>query len=211
MLFKISCVIRFLSRIGFYISFMRKDMFSKLLLETMEQFTLLGIRSMIAFIVLLIICFPSFKKTTKKDVVYGTVIGAAFFIVMFFELAGLKHTSSVSISFEENTAVILVPILLAILTRKFPSKKTCLIFLLSGIGIVLLCFRPDGFDFNIGDVYGMMAALTYAQSGTTAERAGVLCALSPVTAAVLGSVFLDETLTLKGFIGAVLIVTSIIL
>lgn len=34
-----------------------------------------------------------FEKTTKKDVVYGVVIGAAFFIVMFFELAGLKHTS----------------------------------------------------------------------------------------------------------------------
>ena len=51
----------------------------------------------------------------------------------------------------------------------------------------------------------------YAQSRTTAERAGMLCALNPVTAAVLGMVFLGETMTAKGILGAVLIVAGILL
>lgn len=256
-------------------------LFLKLLLENMGQLTLLGIRSMIAFVVLVLIGFKTLKNTKKEDLFYGFLVGAAFFVVMFFELTGLKHTTSVSIAFEENTAIIIVPIILAIMTKKFPDKKTILMFFMCAIGIVLLNFKPEGFEFNIGDVYGMITALTYAgtiiltskvgdkadpirvgiyqvgtmgilsliaafifetpalpstgiewtymmylaiicsvfgftlqpyaQSGTTAERASVLCALNPITVAVLGAVFLGETLTAKGIIGAVLIIASIII
>lgn len=255
-------------------------LFLKLLLENMGQFTLLGIRSMIAFAVLVAIGFKTLKKTDKNDLFYGFLVGASFFVVMFLELTGLKYTTSVSIAFEENTAIIIVPIILAIMTRKFPDKKTILMFFMCGIGIVLLNFKPEGFEFNFGDLLGMMTALTYAgtiiltskvadkadpirvgiyqvgtmgilsliaafifetpalpttgiewtymlylaiicsvfgftlqpyaQSGTTAERASVLCALNPITVAVLGAVFLGETLTVKGIIGAVLIIASII-
>lgn len=255
-------------------------LFLKLLLENMGQFTLLGIRSMIAFAVLVVIGFKTLKKTDKNDLFYGFLVGASFFVVMFLELTGLKYTTSVSIAFEENTAIIIVPIILAIMTRKFPDKKTILMFFMCGIGIVLLNFKPEGFEFNFGDLLGMMTALTYAgtiiltskvsdkadpirvgiyqvgtmgilsliaafifetpalpttgiewtymlylaiicsvfgftlqpyaQSGTTAERASVLCALNPITVAVLGAVFLDETLTVKGIIGAVLIIASIV-
>lgn len=255
-------------------------LFLKLLLENMGQFTLLGIRSMIAFAVLVVIGFKTLKKTDKNDLFYGFLVGASFFVVMFLELTGLKYTTSVSIAFEENTAIIIVPIILAIMTKKFPDKKTILMFFMCGIGIVLLNFKPEGFEFNFGDLLGMMTALTYAgtiiltskvadkadpirvgiyqvgtmgilsliaafifetpalpatgiewtymlylaiicsvfgftlqpyaQSGTTAERASVLCALNPITVAVLGALFLGETLTVKGIIGAVLIIASIV-
>ena len=235
---------------------------------------------MIAFAVLVVIGFKTLKKTDKNDLLYGFLVGASFFVVMFLELTGLKYTTSVSIAFEENTAIIIVPIILAIMTRKFPDKKTILMFFMCGIGIVLLNFKPEGFEFNFGDLLGMMTALTYAgtiiltskvadkadpirvgiyqvgtmgilsliaafifetpalpatgiewtymlylaiicsvfgftlqpyaQSGTTAERASVLCALNPITVAVLGALFLGETLTVKGIIGAVLIIASIV-
>ena len=95
-------------------------MFSKLLLETMGQFTLLGLRSLLAFAVLLAISFKYLKATKKEDVTYGILVGACLFTVMCLELSGLKHTSSVSVSFEENMAVIFVPILLAVINRKLP-------------------------------------------------------------------------------------------
>lgn len=256
-------------------------MFSKLLLQSMGQFTLLGVRSSIAFLILIVICFRSIRQISKNDIIYGSIAGAAFFVVMCFELAGLAHTSSVSISFEENTAVVFVPVIIALIKRKLPDRKTVLIVLMCTLGIVLLNFRPEGFEFNIGDFYGMMSAVTYAltiiiiteignkadpvrigivqvgmmallsmvaafifecpslpstgtewgymlylavvctafgftlqpyaQSGTTAERAAVICALNPAAAAVLGGVFLGETLTVRGIIGAILIMASIIL
>ena len=255
-------------------------MVSKLLLQSMGQFTLLGIRSAIAFLLLVILCFPKLRKTSRKDLLCGIALGGAFFIVMCFELAGLKHTTSVAVSFEENTAVVLVPLLLAVFRRKMPDRHTLQTMLLCGLGIFLLNFRPSGFAFNIGDLFGILSAVTYAltiiltsrigaasdpirigifqvatmaalsliaacileqpvlpsggtawaymlylaivcsgfgftlqpfaQSGTTAERAGVICALSPVTAALLGALFLRETLTIKGIVGAVLILVCIV-
>ena len=50
-----------------------------------------------------------------------------------------------------------------------------------------------------------------AQSKTSAEKAGVFCALNPAASAVLGTVFLHEHLGVSGFAGAVLILLSIFL
>ena len=50
-----------------------------------------------------------------------------------------------------------------------------------------------------------------AQSRVSAERAGILCALSPAVAAVLGAVFLHEQLTLFKLLGIFLILLSIVL
>ena len=48
-----------------------------------------------------------------------------------------------------------------------------------------------------------------AQSGTTAERAGILCALNPAAAALLGHFFLNENLGVRGILGALLILACL--
>lgn len=50
-----------------------------------------------------------------------------------------------------------------------------------------------------------------AQSRVSAERAGSFCALNPLTAAVLGMLFLRERPGLPGFVGAALILAGILL
>lgn len=49
-----------------------------------------------------------------------------------------------------------------------------------------------------------------AQSCTTAQRASMLCALSPVSSAILGGCILDEDMGPKAIPGAVLVMTSIL-
>jgi len=51
----------------------------------------------------------------------------------------------------------------------------------------------------------------YAQSRTTPERASMFCPLSPLAAAVLGAIFLQERLGFMGIIGGVLILTGMVL
>lgn len=51
----------------------------------------------------------------------------------------------------------------------------------------------------------------YAQSRTTPERASMFCPLSPLTAAVLGAIFLRERLGVMGIIGGVLILGGMVL
>lgn len=50
-----------------------------------------------------------------------------------------------------------------------------------------------------------------AQRYVSAERAGTFCALNPLTAAILGTVFLHERLGLWGLAGAALILTGILI
>ena len=50
-----------------------------------------------------------------------------------------------------------------------------------------------------------------AQRYVSAERAGMLCALNPLTAAILGNLFLRERLGLWGFAGAALILCGILI
>ena len=68
--------------------------------------------------------------------------------------------------------------------------------------ILALAFVCSGFGFTLQPV---------AQSYTTAERAGLLCALSPVAAAILGWLILKETFGFTGILGAVLVMAGILI
>lgn len=69
-------------------------------------------------------------------------------------------------------------------------------------GIVLaLALVCTGFGYTLQPV---------AQSGTTAQRAGLLCALSPAFASVFGAVLLHERITALGGLGMALILGSIL-
>ena len=70
------------------------------------------------------------------------------------------------------------------------------------LGIVMLAAVCSCFGFTLQPV---------AQSGTTAERAGMFCALNPMVAAVLGVVFLHEPFTGKTIVGGILILLGILL
>lgn len=68
--------------------------------------------------------------------------------------------------------------------------------------ILALAVVCTGFGFTLQPV---------AQRGTSAERAGMFCALSPLSAGALGAVFLHERLGARGLAGAALILCGIAL
>jgi drug/metabolite transporter (DMT)-like permease len=68
------------------------------------------------------------------------------------------------------------------------------------VSILVLAIVCSGFGFTLQPV---------AQSGTTAERAGLFCALNPACAAVLGVVFLNEVMGPLQIVGALLVLSGI--
>lgn len=68
--------------------------------------------------------------------------------------------------------------------------------------ILMLAFVCSGFGFTLQPV---------AQRHTTAERAGLFCALSPVAATALGWIFLKEALGAVGILGAALVLSGILI
>lgn len=66
--------------------------------------------------------------------------------------------------------------------------------------VLVLALVCTGFGFTLQPV---------AQSHTTSQRAGLMCALNPAFASVLGVVFLSEPVTVHGVCGALLILASL--
>ena len=256
-------------------------LFSKLILEGMGMFNLLGVRFALAFALLLMLFFSRLRAMSGKTFIAGVIMGGMYFLVVTAELSGLKRMSSGNASFLVNTAIVLVPLLQAIIKKRFPHGKVILSVLLCMLGVAILTLGGS-VGFGAGERWCLIAALLYActilvtdhlshggidtltagvvqvgvigllslaasfltetprlpsgtmewfgilmlaavcscfgftlqpvaQSGTTAERAGMFCALNPMVAAGLGIVFLHEPFTVKTVFGGILILSGILL
>ncbi len=256
-------------------------LFSKLILESMSMFNLLGVRFLLAFLLLAVLFNKRLRRIDRKTFLAGAVMGCMYFLVMTAELNGLKRSSSGNVSFLVNTAIVIVPLLQAVLLRRLPRRKALVSALvcLAGVGFLT---TGSGMKFGVGEMFCMLAAFLYActilitdrlthggidslaagivqvgtiallglsasllleaprlpsgttewtgivmlavvctgfgftlqpvaQSGTSAERAGMFCALNPMVAAILGIVFLREAFTAQSAVGGVLILLGILI
>lgn len=146
-------------------------LFSKIALETMEPFTLLCLRSLIAFLVLAFIFRKHLAQITKETVFHGALIGGAFFIVMVFELYGLRTTPASVTVFIENTAIVFVPLFSIFLTRRLPGISTVISSAAALIGVAFLTLKNGGGSFTAGELLCFGAALTYAAAILITDRA----------------------------------------
>ena len=257
-------------------------LFSKLGMTGLGLFNLLALRFLLAFVLLGVIFAPRLRRIDRKSFRAGLIMGGLYFLVMTAELSGLKCTASSTVSFLENTAIVLVPLFAAAAYRRAPGGKAvlCAAVTLAGVGFLTL---GGGVCFGLGEVFSIGAASLYAcailttdrlthkgdmdtlaagivqvatigvlsliascimetprlpqggtewlsvlalavvcsgfgftlqpvaQAGTTAERAGMFCALNPLVASVLGVVFLRERIGGQGILGAALILSGILL
>ena len=258
-------------------------MFSKLLLTDMGPLSLLGIRFLLAFIIIFAIFFRYIKKAVKKDpnvIRISVILGAINFLCMASELIGLQYTTSSTCAFIENSAIVIVPVMEAFLLRRAPSWQIIVCSVLTMVGIALITVG-SGFDgFGLGEFLCVIAALTFAiaiiingrssrihdsftiglltvgtmgfmaiiaalvfesphlpntseqwmmlimlvlvctclgfvlqpvaQSRISIQMAGVMFGLNPLTAAVLGWIFMGEALGTVGVIGGLLIIVGIV-
>ena len=138
-------------------------LFSKVLLSDMGPFNLLGIRFLIGFVVLFFVFFRKMIRMTKKDFLYGVIIGVVYFAVMALELNALEYSTPSMTSFLEHTAIVMVPIFESVITKSLPQLKViiCDIITLIGIGFLSLT-GDDGFSLQIGEILCLITAVVYA-------------------------------------------------
>ncbi len=137
-------------------------LFSKIGLAGMQPYTLLGMRFLMAFAILVLIFHKKLKTIKKSTILHSMIIGAAFTVMMSFELHALKTTPSSVTSFLENTAIVLVPLLLVPVQRKLPHKGTVISGLMAIVGVGALTLKGDGFTFTHGELLCLAAAVSYA-------------------------------------------------
>ena len=98
---------------------------SKALLTTMSPLNILSVRFCLAFVILCAIFFNRMKRMDLRTLLMGMAIGGAFSAMMAAELFALKHTLASTTSFLENTAIVIVPLMEALLHRSCPAKRPC--------------------------------------------------------------------------------------
>lgn len=195
---------------------------SKISLGTLPPLELLGIRFALAFIILCILFRHRLCRVTRKEIKAGIILGAALFSCMACELISLTTIDSSMAAFLENSAVIWVLLIQAVLAHALPNKTTIGATFLILFGISLLTLHGSVPSLSMGEIICLSGSICYAtwiiMTGKFAHdmdpfalgiiQMGVMAALSMTSAAVTETLVVPtETLTWEAILGLTLVCT----
>ena len=142
----------------------------KIGLTNIDVFNLMGIRFLLAFIIMLLIFNKKLRYADKSSVISGLIVGTIYFVVMSFEVFSLKTCESSTTAFLENTAIVMVPLFEALLLKKMPLPRTIIGFLMAITGVALMTLRGASIYFSVGHILAIGAAATYAVAIIITDR-----------------------------------------
>lgn len=253
---------------------------TKVSLKYIEEYNLIALRFIIAFLLSGIVFYKHLIKIDFKTVKYAFILASILFIVYIFATFGTKYTSVSNAGFLLGLTVIFIPVLSSVFLKQKPEKKIVLGIVLTIIGIGLLTLNNE-LNIADGDILCILSALFYAvhvivtgtmtkhvnsitlgvvqlgfvglfslifsmfmetpklpdnveswfsilvlsifctaiafivqvvaQQYTSPTHTGLIFTLEPVFSAGFAFFFTGETLTFKGYLGAVLILLSVLI
>jgi len=129
--------------------------------NTITPFYFLALRFSLATLVLCLIFNKRLRNLDWETIKLGVLAGIFLFGGYAFQVTGLKLTTASKAGFITGLAVVLVPLLSAIIFKKMPSFMTWLGVILATIGLALLTFTGQ-FIFNFGDLLVLSCAFSLA-------------------------------------------------
>ena len=143
----------------------------KVSLQDVSSMLFIGLRFLLATLLILPFVFKFKNEFNKAAVVSGGLLGLFFFLGFATQTIGLKFTSATNSAFITGSSVVMVPVLQTILERKPPTKGSIFgivlvfagILFLSGRGNSIFTFISDlATNFNIGDFFTLLCAVFFA-------------------------------------------------
>lgn len=253
---------------------------TKIGLGGIQEFNLITLRFIIAFLLSSIVFWKKFQNFSRKTVMYAAILGGILFTVFAFMTFGVKYTTASNAGFLTCLASAFIPIILFLYKKQLPEIKVVISICLTFLGICLLSLNGK-LQFNKGDLLCILCSLSFsihiivagnltrevdsvslgvlqlgfvglyslvfsfifeaprlpttnqswftvialsifctaiafivqmvAQKYTTPTHTGLIFSLEPVFAATFAFVFAGEILPLRGYIGGIILIISIIL
>ncbi len=121
----------------------------------------LGLRFLLAGIILLPFCYKGMMRLDKNGWRDGIILGAFLFGGFALQTAGLVHTTATRSAFITGLAVILVPVFSIVMLKKQVDRWLVLGTLLAAGGLFFLS-RPAGGGFDRGDILTALCAVCFA-------------------------------------------------
>lgn len=125
-------------------------------------FSLTALRFGIAFVCVAAVFAKELKYTTLRIIKRSSILGAFLFGIFAFLLHGMETTTASNAGFLISTAVVLVPLFHALLTRTLPGKKIVIGVGITIIGIALLSLQ-EALAFHPGDLLCLAGSLLSQQ------------------------------------------------
>lgn len=129
-------------------------------LDGIPAFSLTALRFGIAFVCIAAVFAKELKYTTFRIIKRSSILGAFLFGIFAFLLHGMETTTASNAGFLISTAVVLVPLFHALLTRTLPGKRIVIGVSITITGIAFLSLQ-ESLGFHSGDLLCLSGALMY--------------------------------------------------
>lgn len=148
-----------------FIAFLRGSTFLviKELLSVFNPFYIVGIRFLVAGVLLAVLFFKTSKRVTSEELKCGSIIGIFLFLAFSTQTIGLKYTLASKQAFLTSVYVLIIPFILFAKYHLKIKKETLIsvLFALGGVG--LICLDPStNFTINLGDGLTLICAFFFA-------------------------------------------------
>lgn len=136
--------------------------FSKEALAGLPPIFFLGVRFVIAGIVLFFVGARFFKGIRWHDFKGALMVGAVMGLAMMFWIIGLDQVSNIGVgAFINSLGVILVPVFARLLFKEQPARSIWVALPVAVIGLACLALG-NGLSFEWAQLYFFIAAVTFA-------------------------------------------------
>ncbi len=130
-------------------------------LEIIYPFTYLGLRFLLAALLLAPFFWKRLIKAPVRDYLDGCLIGLFLFGGFAFQTVGLLYTTPANSGFITGTAVVIVPFLYFLVTRRSPGLWAYLGGIVAAAGLYLLSVN-ETVGFGFGDALTLVCAFLFA-------------------------------------------------
>lgn len=193
----------------------------KNVVDTFEPITFVFLRFLVASVFMLFATVPLWKRVNKQFIIDGSILGFVLFIIFLFQTLALKLSSATEVGFLTGLYILFVPILSAVVLRKFPHPFSWFGVALSAVGMMLVTYQTNS-GISLGQIFaiinaffiGVQILLTDVYSRRhnvfllTAIQISVVCILSGVYALLFESA--DFSMVTKPAVAYPIIFTGII-
>ena len=135
--------------------------YTKIGLDELQPFTLIGIRFLLATLIFPCIYFKHLRNMKLKEAWGGILLGIILFTGYATQTVGLQYTTASRSAFITAMSVCLVPFFVIIIQKKIPQKKAVIGVMIAVIGLILLT-NPFKGNLNKGDLFTFICSLVWA-------------------------------------------------
>lgn len=130
-------------------------------LKKIPPYSYISIRNIVAALLLAIVFHKRFRYINRQTLKAACLIGISLLIGSIFQVVGLLYTTPSKSGFITGLNVAVVPIIMALMYKKLPDRKTIagILFSVGGLGVMSVNGRAG---INFGDFLTLLGAIVFA-------------------------------------------------